>query len=116
METTVIREYRFDAAHNLPWHPGKCRRRHGHSYRFEVRVKGTLDHRGVVMDFGEIDDIVDSAVVAELDHSDLNDILENPTAELIAAWIASRLTDSGLGWGAIRLWETGRGSVEIEYQ
>jgi len=54
MRISIVRRYRFEAAHTLPWHPGKCSRTHGHSYVLEVQVAGELDNRGVVMDFAEV--------------------------------------------------------------
>lgn len=119
MEVTVARRYRFEAAHALPWHPGKCRGVHGHSYVLEVFVLGELDSRGVVMDFAEIDEVVEKYVLAGpegLDHQDLNRILENPTAELVAIMIGDRLATGGLPWSTIRLWETANGSVVIHRQ
>jgi len=49
-----------------------------------------------------------------LDHIDLNELLENPTAELVAVHIGERLDSAGLSWTRLRLWETEDGSVAIE--
>lgn len=98
----------------LSWHPGKCRRLHGHSYVLEVRVGGELDERGVVMDFAEVDAVVHERIVSSLDHSYLNDLIDNPTAELVVNWIGTRLEEDGLRWTSLRLWETEDGSVELE--
>jgi len=114
MRTAVVRRYDFDAAHVLPWHPGKCARLHGHTYRLEVTVSGPLDERGVVMDFAEIDEVVDEQVLALLDHRHLNEVLDNPTAERVAGLVAERLSGAGLAWSSLRLWETPDGSVVIE--
>lgn len=114
MRVTVVRQYRFEAAHVLPWHPGKCSRLHGHSYRLEVKVQGPLDGRGVVMDFAEVDDVVERCVVGPLDHQHLNDLMDNPTAERVALLAGERLTQAGLPWSALRLWETEDGSVVVE--
>lgn len=117
MRISVVRRYRFEAAHSLPWHLGKCSRVHGHSYVLEVEVAGRLDDRGVVMDFAEVDDIVDRHVLEGpkgLDHVDLNERLANPTAELIAVHIGERLDSAGLSWTRLRLWETEDGSVVLE--
>jgi 6-pyruvoyltetrahydropterin/6-carboxytetrahydropterin synthase len=93
-ETRIGRTYRFEAAHHLPLLPDghKCKRMHGHSYRVDVVVRGALDARGFVSDFAEIDAEV-QPLIARIDHRVLNDIegLENPTAELIAAWLLERL-------------------------
>ena len=114
---SVVRRYRFEAAHHLEWHRGKCRGLHGHSYVLEVEVSGPIDSRGVVMDFEEVDDVVGTAVLYGadgLDHADLNERLPNPTAELIAILVGERLDTAGLPWSRLRLWETESGSVILE--
>jgi 6-pyruvoyltetrahydropterin/6-carboxytetrahydropterin synthase len=66
-------------------------------------VKGPLDRRGFVADFAEIDAQV-LPLLGKLDHRVLNDVegLENPTAELIAAWLLERLPTCE----SVRVWET----------
>jgi 6-pyruvoyltetrahydropterin/6-carboxytetrahydropterin synthase len=90
----IGRTYRFEAAHHLPLlaEGHKCRNMHGHSYRVDVVVGGVLDARGFVMDFAEVDAEV-LPLIEKVDHQVLNDIegLENPTAELIAAWFLERV-------------------------
>lgn len=95
--TTLIgRTYRFESAHRLPHLPDghKCKNLHGHNYRMEVVVRGTLDERGFVKDFAEIDAHV-APLIKMVDHRLLNEVpgLENPTAEIIAAWFLERIAD-----------------------
>jgi 6-pyruvoyltetrahydropterin/6-carboxytetrahydropterin synthase len=111
--TRVTCSYTFEAAHRLPWHPGRCRDLHGHSYRLEVTLAGPLDERGVVVDFDEVNDVVEREVLARFDHRDLNQILDNPTAELIAHRVWELLEDAGLSLEGLRLWETSDASVEL---
>ena len=113
MRTSVTRSFTFEAAHQLPWHPGRCRNLHGHSYRLEVTVEGGVDENGVVLDFDDLKTVVQREVVDAYDHSFLNDLVENPTAELIAADAWKRLEASGLAPARLRLWETPNSSVEI---
>jgi len=87
----VGREFSFDASHFLPEYKGKCERVHGHTYRLIVEVEGEPDKSGMVMDFSELKDAVNDAVMEKLDHSNLNEIFENPTAEEIAEWIFKKL-------------------------
>ncbi|WP_373696200.1 6-carboxytetrahydropterin synthase QueD [Actinomycetospora flava] len=109
----ITRRYTFDAAHRLDWHPGKCRNLHGHTYHLEVTLSGHVNARGVVMEFGELDAIVESNVLHELDHSFLNDILANPTSELLAARISEALSTALPLLVKITLWESSRSSVTI---
>lgn len=109
----ICREYDFDAAHRLEWHPGACRRLHGHTYTLELSVAGQLDERGVVMDFAELDQVVRSQVLDKVDHQYLNDLIENPTAERVARWMWDRLAEAGLTPAELRLWETRRSSVHL---
>jgi 6-pyruvoyltetrahydropterin/6-carboxytetrahydropterin synthase len=94
LQTRIGRSYRFESAHHLPRVPQghRCRNLHGHNYRVEVVLRGKPDARGFVKDFAEVDALV-LPLVAELDHRLLNDVpgLENPTAEVIAAWFLDRI-------------------------
>ncbi len=88
----VVRRFEFQAAHRLPNHPGKCRELHGHSYKLEVRCEGPVESKsGMVMDFSVLRQVVEQHVLEPLDHTLLNDRLENPTAENLAVWIWERL-------------------------
>ena len=113
MRTRVTRAFAFEAAHQLPWHPGKCRRLHGHHYRFEVTVEGPLDENGVVIDFDQIRNVVQREVIDRYDHQHLNGLIQNPTAELIAGEVWKHLEAAGLPLTHLRLWETPDSSVEL---
>ena len=81
-------EFYFAAAHRLPRYEGPCFRLHGHNYKFFVSVEGEVDPRtGMIADFGKIKEVVGDEVLARVDHRNLNDVLDNPTAENIARWI-----------------------------
>ncbi len=99
-------EFHFAAAHRLPRYDGPCFRLHGHNYRFFVGVEGDVDPRsGMVADFGEVKQVVQEHVLARVDHRDLNDLLENPTAENIARWIWETLEAKLPGLREVRLYE-----------
>jgi 6-pyruvoyltetrahydropterin/6-carboxytetrahydropterin synthase len=104
MTTLLGRTYRFESAHRLPMLPAthKCHHLHGHNYKVVVTVRGPLDARGFVMDFAEMDAAV-MPLVKTVDHKVLNDIpgLENPTAEVIAAWFLERVK----GAAGVRVYE-----------
>jgi len=105
----VTKEFRFEAAHRLPGYKGNCSKLHGHSYRLEVAVSGEVK-KGMVIDFRELTSIVNEKAISVLDHSYLNDLIDNPTAENIVKWIWSRLKGS-LNLHLLRLWETEKCSV-----
>jgi 6-pyruvoyltetrahydropterin/6-carboxytetrahydropterin synthase len=99
-------EFHFAASHRLPRYDGPCSRLHGHNYRFVVAVEAEVDPRsGMIADFGEVKRVVGDAVLARADHRDLNDVLENPTAENIARWIWETLEGRLPGLAEVRLWE-----------
>ena len=119
----LTKVFRFEAAHHLPGHRGKCARLHGHSYRLEVTLRGpikdtpgTSDH-GMVMDFDDLSRIVHVSIIERLDHHILNDITGiHTTAENLSHWIWDNLVAAGLPEALlfrIRLWETETGFVEI---
>ena len=59
----VLKEFEFDAAHYLPEYNGKCERLHGHTYKLVVKVQGTPDHEGMVIDFIRLKNIVKENVL-----------------------------------------------------
>lgn len=66
---------------------------HGHSFRVEVVVAGDVDPQsGYLIDYGDIKNAI-RPIEERLDHRLLNEIegLENPTSEVLAAWIWDRL-------------------------
>jgi len=108
----VRRQFDFEAAHRLPQHPGKCRELHGHSYRLVVSVEREVDpDSGMAIDFSDLKDVVGREVVELLDHRDVNDLIDNPTAEVMAIWIWNRLARSLPGLDEVELWETRNCSV-----
>ncbi|HUR76655.1 MAG TPA: 6-carboxytetrahydropterin synthase QueD [Acidimicrobiales bacterium] len=113
MQTRVTRTFSFEAAHQLEWHSGACKNLHGHSYRLEVTVSGTVDHNGIVIDFADLSSLVQHEVIDAFDHTYLNDLLPNPTAELVAHDIWDRLRRAGAALHRIVLWETENSRVEI---
>ncbi|MBK7905930.1 MAG: 6-carboxytetrahydropterin synthase QueD [Gemmatimonadetes bacterium] len=91
----IFKEFTFEAAHRLPNVPEghQCARLHGHSFRVAVHVRGPIGATsGWVMDFAELKAAF-APIKARLDHYYLNEIegLENPTSEVLAAWIWERL-------------------------
>jgi 6-pyruvoyltetrahydropterin/6-carboxytetrahydropterin synthase len=90
----VRRRFGFEAAHSLPNHPGKCRELHGHSYELVVSMEGPIEQEsGMVIDFSDLKQVVRERVVKLLDHRNVNDIIDNPTAERMAEWIWRQLAD-----------------------
>jgi 6-pyruvoyltetrahydropterin/6-carboxytetrahydropterin synthase len=111
MRVELTKEYRFEAAHRLPMVPEahKCARVHGHSYTIEVSLAGEVDPAlGWLVDFGDISAVVEPLLKRELDHRTLNDVpgLENPTSEILAAWLWKRLSPLVPHLSAITVHET----------
>ena len=121
----VTKEIHFCYGHRLLNYDGKCRHLHGHNAKAEIEVEAaTLDHRGMVMDFGDINVVVKSWIDRELDHKmllckddpmlktlqALNEpcfVLDaNPTAENIAKLIYDYAVSQGLDVSEVKLWET----------
>jgi 6-pyruvoyltetrahydropterin/6-carboxytetrahydropterin synthase len=86
----IWRRFRFEAAHQLPNVPQghKCGRMHGHGFEVVLHANQALgkDHMGV--DFDYLDDCW-LPLHAKLNCACLNELagLDNPTSELLAAWI-----------------------------
>jgi 6-pyruvoyltetrahydropterin/6-carboxytetrahydropterin synthase len=91
---------------------GRLTAPHGHNYTVDVTVRGPIDERtGMVIDLGELKQIVTETVIERFDHADLNaDTLFRgrvPTTENLALviWelLAPKLGSERL-W-RIRVWE-----------
>ena len=121
----VTKHIDFCYGHRLLNYEGKCRHLHGHNGRVEVEVVSEhLDHRGMVVDFGDINQVIKTWIDAELDHKMLlhrEDPLvavlhehrqpcylmdANPTAENIAKVIYDYAHAQGLQVAEVRVWET----------
>jgi len=85
----------------------------------EVTVCGTPNEleNGLLMDFGDLKNLVNKEVLSKLDHSYLNDHFEQPSTELIAMWIFETLRPHveklGLTLTSVKLFETATSWVEI---
>ena len=65
----IAKSFRWEMAHRLQCHKGKCFNLHGHSYKMEVEFEGSVDsNTGMVLDYFAVKDIV-APLVKKLDHS-----------------------------------------------
>lgn len=95
------RRYRFQSAHRLPHVPlgHKCGRMHGHGFEAVIHAKGVTHDR------------IDEAwapLHIDLNYRCLNDIegLENPTSEILSAWIWRRLVPQLPELAGVTVYET----------
>jgi 6-pyruvoyltetrahydropterin/6-carboxytetrahydropterin synthase len=71
----ITKEFGFEMAHALKHHKGPCRNIHGHSYRLSVTVLGSIvmdrqsSSQGMVMDFGDLKEIVNEKIINWMDHA-----------------------------------------------
>lgn len=124
---SVSREIHFCYGHRLLNYAGKCRHLHGHNGRVEIELSTPqLNPLGMVLDFEEIKQVVQTWIDKELDHKMIlckKDPLipalqangeafylidENPTAEVIARLIFEYAESQRLPVMEVRLWETPR--------
>lgn len=129
ISAVICKTFSFEAAHELPNHDGKCARLHGHHYRVDVYVRGLVQpisgesNEGMVMDFGFLSGAWKEHIEDRVDHRLLNDIIEAPTAERVAAWLLREFRAVLSGEGArpflgnvvkVRVWETPTSWAEVE--
>lgn len=110
MIARIVKTFTFEAAQTLPHAPAghKCRLMHGHSFKLEITVEGTVDPAtGWVYDHAEISRAM-KPLLELLDHAYVNEIegLENPTIELMCAWFWKKLAPQLPGLAEIVLHET----------
>ena len=124
---SVTRLIHFCYGHRLLNYAGKCRYLHGHNGRVEIELgSDRLDRRGMVRDFEEIKQTIQTWIDRELDHKMLLNrkdpvipllrksrepvflMDENPTAEAIARLIFDYAVAQKLPVTEVRMWETDR--------
>ncbi|MBV8378773.1 MAG: 6-carboxytetrahydropterin synthase QueD [Verrucomicrobia bacterium] len=110
MKARLTKDFFFESAQTLPQVPPghKCGSMHGHSFKVEVSVEGEVNAAtGWIYDHAQIGEAMKS-LVEQLDHAYLNDIpgLENPTIELMAAWLWQKLAPHCPGLCEIVIHET----------
>lgn len=123
----VTRQIDFCYGHRLLNHEGKCRFLHGHNGRVVITLEAeSLDHNGMVVDFGLIKRQLSHWIDENLDHRMILSrrdpaaelliqagepiylIDVNPTAENIAKLIHDAALEFGFPIVETRLWETPR--------
>lgn len=121
----ATKQFSFDAAHHLPNYVGKCAKLHGHTYKLEVTVSRLLDVENandamkfsslsMVMDFVDLNKVVQECILDTHDHADLNNLYPIPTAEVMACGIfdtikrnlPSYFCGTPLRLERVKLWET----------
>lgn len=133
MKATVTRRETFNAAHRLfnrNWDNhkneqvfGKCSNPnyHGHNYTLYVSVTGEIcPETGYVIDLNTLKKILQTEVLEQLDHKNLNIEVEefkqtNPTVENIAVFIYKKLKQhlEAHYLVAVKLYETENNIAEI---
>jgi len=115
----ITKVFTFDCAHHLNDYEGKCKNIHGHTYKLEVSVKGYMDKNGLVIDFHDLNDLVEGKILSYIDHRYLNELFDfNPTCELLGVWIwdeiEKRLMSTECELSKLVLWETPTSFITIE--
>ena len=123
----VTKRIDFCYGHRLLNYEGKCRHLHGHNGRAVATFESSgLDDRGMVLDFGEIKQVLNQWIDDHMDHRmilcrddpvvpllrELGEPLflmdVNPTAENIAQAIFDAARERGFPVVEVRFWETPR--------
>lgn len=86
----VTKRFHFEMAHTLYEYDGLCRNIHGHSYILEVTLIGEPRSEpnhpkdGMVMDFGQIKELVKTQIVNRFDHALMvNNLIPEKQKELL---------------------------------
>src|SRR3954471_23909802 len=102
----------FSASHQLKLYDGSLEPLHGHNWRVRVTVgAAALDAIGVVMDFHELERLVDG-IIGGMHNRHLNDVSPfvdglNPSAENVAWAVGNALRlPVGIGLRSVEVWET----------
>ena len=68
MKTKIAKDFYWEMSHRLPYHDGLCKNIHGHSYKMIVEFEGELDEQGMVIDFYDVEKII-NPIIKKLDHA-----------------------------------------------
>lgn len=86
-------EDNISVAHELPAligdHP--CSGMHGHEMVVTIKVTGERKPEGWIVPFERLVELWERHCRRHLDHKVLNDVIEHPTCENVAEWIAKAL-------------------------
>lgn len=97
---------KFSAAHKLPDYKGDCADLHGHTWLVFFEAEGPVGPDGMVCDFKLIKPLLANILP---DHKYLNDLLPNPTAENICAYLFEKasavLAQKNLVLKTVEVWE-----------
>ena len=87
----VEKRLEISASHNLNLdYESKCENLHGHNWIIKIRLHtNKLNENGMVEDFTWIKRII----MEKFDHKNLNDFIEQPTAENIAKYICNMVNE-----------------------
>jgi len=113
-EISTVR--RFSASHQLRLYDGSLEPLHGHAWGVKVTAAAQkLDAIGVVMDFHELERLVDK-IAGPMHKRHLNELAAfadvNPTAENVAKIIASGLElPEGVRLVSVEVWESAENSA-----
>ena len=102
----IGKQYHFSASHQLTGVPEghQCGNLHGHNYVVVIEARVDVSHvTGFICDFSFIDKTM-NPFIKRLDHSHLNDIIPNPTAENLAQWIMDNYKPRYIC--SVKVWET----------
>ena len=106
----------FAAAHQLRLYDGSLEPLHGHNWQVRVTVSAAqLDSIGVVMDFHELERLLD-AIVAPMHNTHLNELdtfrTLNPSTEHVALHVGRSLSlPNGVRLTSVEVWETAANSA-----
>ena len=117
MFEVIVRD-KFAAAHRIENYAGDCASLHGHNWTVEVNfVASVLDELGMAMDLRLAKGILRS-VIAELDHTILNENRflggMNPTAEQLAVYFHDRVSGmvpASIRVSAVTVWEADNAGI-----
>jgi len=78
----IGKEFKWEMGHRLPEHFGQCKNIHGHSYKMLVEFEGELDGNGMVIDYYNVEKIV-NPIIEKLDHAFLVNKDDKLTVEFL---------------------------------
>ena len=124
----VTKEFEFEACHHLTHYVGNCANLHGHTYKLQVTVSGEIPspeqiteemyaEDSMVLDFKLLKRVVKDHILDTHDHSNLNDLYVQSTAEVMVVSMYQILREKlpkDVEIENVKLWETSTSFAEYK--
>lgn len=89
----ITKEFHFHSAHFLTDYHGQCEKLHWHTYKLQISLEWKVWKNWIIVDFWMFKKVVNEQVISLFEHTLINDVVPNPTAENMVLFIWEKLNN-----------------------